>query len=486
MLSCRKSRSLNTSRGRLLRPRLIGVGAAISCCLIMLPSSARCETIASALAKAYRDNPELGEQRANVRVRDEDVSRAAAGMRPRAGVSINGGAQLSHVRQPAGRGPNYDRVFADDRMFGYPRGGSIGVSQPVFDGWRTDNSLRQAESGVLAAREEMRRAEQETLLNAATAYMNVLRDAAVLTLRKSNIAVLNEQLRVTHDRLEVGEVTVTDLAQAQASLAQARSNVFAAQGALDASIAAYERVIGETPRRLEPPASIEHILPKTREVAVESAMVKSPAIAAALHQIDAAESGVKVAEGALLPSASVNLQVNQQYDSFLGYPGTKQFALQVNGQLNIPLYQGGGEYSSIRQAKEQLGQVRAHASAQRSAARAAVVQAFSQFTTAKASIAYAQVAVNSAEAALKGVRDEAFFGQRTTLDVLNAQQALLNARVALVMAQRDRVVGSYAVLAATGLLSAAALNLQVAAYDPSRHFNQVKEKWIGVSTPDSD
>lgn len=466
--------------------RALNVAAAVLMILVLGEIGTRAETILGALTKAYDVNPELAEQRANVRVRDEDISKAAAGMRPKASISVNGGPQLTRVRQPAGRDRNNNRLFNDDHMFGYPRGATFGVSQPLFDGWRTENSVRQAESGVFAARENARIAEQETLLNAATAYMNVLRDTAVLALRKSNIAVLQEQLRVTRDRLEVGEVTVTDLAQAQASLAQARSDIAVAQGSLENSVANYERVVGEAPKRLEPAVSIEGLLPKSRDEAVATAMSQNPAITTALHQIDGAESAVKVAEGALLPTASVNVQVNQQFDSFLGFPGTKQFSAQVNGQLNVPLYQGGGEYSSIRQAKEQLGQARIHVSVQRNAVRSAVIQAFSQFATAKASIAATQVAVKSAETALKGVRDEAFFGQRTTLDVLNAQQTLLNARVNLVTAQRDRVVASYAVLAAMGQLSGEMLNLNVSDYVPSEHFDQVKGKWIGVSIPDGN
>ncbi|WP_457797532.1 TolC family outer membrane protein [Methylocystis sp. S23] len=478
------NRSFEDSPQGRLCARALGVLFAAS--LAYAPGQSAAETIAGAMAKAYVANPDLNEQRANVRVRDEDVPKAAAGMRPRANVSVNGGPQFSKIRQPAGRDRNNLRLFSEEQLFGYPRGASFGLSAPIFDGWRTDNSIRQAESGVLAAREAMRGSEQETLLDAATAYMNVLRDTAVLRLRKSNIAVLLEQLRVTRDRFSVGEVTVTDVAQSQASLAKAHSDLAIAQGSLEISVANYVRVIGEAPTRLEPAAPIDALLPKSRDEAVEQAMTQHPGIAAALHQIDAAEAAVKVQEGALLPTAAVTVQVNQQIDSYLGIPGTRQLSAQVGGQLNVPLYQGGAEYSSIRQAKEQLGQARIHAIAQRNAVRANVVQAFSQFKTAKASIAATLAAVKSAEAALKGVRDEAFFGQRTTLDVLNAQQALLDARVNLVTAQRDQIVASYAILAATGQLSAGMLASHAPAYRPAEHFEQVKDKWFGASTPSGE
>ena len=344
--------------------------------------------------------------------------------------------------------------------------------------------MRQAESGIFAARAGLRQSEQETLQKAATAYMNVLRDAAVVDLRKRNISVLVEQLRVTRDRQRFGEVTMTDVAQAEAALAQARSDYAAARASLENSLADYHQVVGEEPKRLEPARALEPMLPKSREDAITTAMVEHPGVVAALHQVDAAEAAVKVAESALMPTVSVGAQVMQQYDSYLNYPGTKQYSLTLSGQLNVPFYQGGGEYSGIRQAKEQLGQARIHVSVQRDAVRYAVVQAYSQLKAATAAMTFNEVAVKAAETALRGVRDEAAFGQRTTLDVLNAQQALLKARVDLVTAQRDRVVGSYAVLAAIGDLSAQTLTLEVARYDPSVHYERVKNKWIGVDTPD--
>ena len=170
-------------------------------------------------------------------------------------------------------------------------------------------------------------------------------------------------------------------------------------------------------------------------------------------------------------------------NSFLGIPGARQFSAQVNGAINVPIYQGGADYASIRQAKEQLGQARRNADVQRNAARTGVVQGLGQLNAARASIAYAREAVKAAEVALKGVRDETFLGLRTTLDVLNAQQTLLNARVNLVAAQRDRVVASYAVLAAIGRLSAAELELDAPIHDPSVHFEQVRDKWIGWDAP---
>ena len=482
----RRSPAVGPPRQRSARDAL-AFALLVSCALanlwLLAPREAAAETIGDALAKAYANNPDLDEQRANVRVRDEDVPKATTGMRPRASLSANGGPGRTTLRQPAGFDQRDNRIYTDDKYSGLPKNGTVGVQQPLFDGGKTENSVRQAELGVFAARAGLRQSEQETLQKAATAYMNVLRDTAVVSLRNKNILVLVEQLRVTRDRQQFGEVTMTDVAQAEAALAQARSDYAGAQSSLENSIADYHQVIGEDPKRLEPARTLEHMLPKSREEAIAIALVEHPGVIAALHQVDAAESAVKVAEAALMPTLSVGAQVMREYDSYLNYPGTKQYSLTLSGQLNVPLYQGGGEYSGIRQAKEQLGQVRMHASVQRAAVRAAVVQAYSQLNAATAAVTFNEIAVKSAETALRGVRDEAAFGQRTTLDVLNAQQALLKVRVDLVTAQRDRIVGSYAVLSAIGSLSAQTVDLDVVAYDPSVHFEQVKNKWIGIDTP---
>ena len=447
--------------------------------------SASAESLLSALSRAYSGNPDLNQSRAAVRVRDEDAPKALAGMRPKASIQASAGPQYGNLRFPAGRNPTTgQRQFLLEKYTGYPRGATLNMSQAIFDGFRTENSVKQAESNVLSARATMRLTEQAILQNGATAYMNVLRDTAVANLRRNNIAVLEQQLKQTQDRFQVGEVTRTDVAQAQASVAQARSELYAAQAQLKNSVANYRQIIGNEPKNLEPGRSVEPLLPKSLSEATEIALVEHPGVVSALHQVDAAELAVKVAESALSPTLSVNAQVSDQYDSFLGIPGTRMFSAAASGQLNIPLYQGGSEYASIRQAKEQLGQARLNADLQRDSVRASVVSSYGLLETAKASIVSGQAAVKAAETALAGVREEAKVGQRTTLDILNAQQALLNARAGLVISQRDRVVASYAVLGSIGRLSAAQLDLDVEFYDPTIHYEQVRTKWFGVDTPD--
>ena len=457
-----------------------GVAVLAGSLAMVLSGSASAESISRALARAYLSNPDINQQRANVRSVDENIPRATSGYYPKVNATGNVGYEYLYSRagvtNPAVRpsGIKYDSV---------PRGYGVNVSQTVFDGFRTYNGVRQAESQTLGARESLRTTEQNILLQGATFYMNVLRDSAIVNLRASNIKVLEEQLRQTRDRFQVGEVTRTDVAQAEASLATSRSDYAAAQAALQGSIASFRQTIGIEPKKLEPASSVERLLPKRLGEAVEVSQVEHPVIAAALHQVDVVALGVKVAEGALYPTATINGSVNRSIDS-LGQTGAKSFAGIVSGQLNVPIYQGGAEYASIRQAKEQLSQARLQADLQRDGIRANVVTTWGQLETAKAQLISGQAAVTAAEIALNGIREEAKVGQRTTFDVLNAQQVLLNTRVSLVTAQRDRVVFSYSVLSAMGRLSIGTLGLDVASYDPTVHFDQVKNKRFGVHTPD--
>jgi outer membrane protein len=252
--------------------------------------------------------------------------------------------------------------------------GSLGltVTQNLFNGNRTVNGVRQAESNIFGARETMRNTEESVLLNGATAYMDVLRDTAILDLRKNNIIVLQEQLRQTVDRFKVGEVTRTDVAQAESSLATARSDYFTAQANLETSIANYRQVIGVEPTRLEPARTIENLLPHTVGVAVQLALAEHPQVQAALHAVDAAALQVKLVEGELYPTVNIVGSVQQNYN-FSGIPGERLLNGSIVGQLSIPIYEGGEVYARTRQAKETLGQARLQADLQRDMVRALVV-----------------------------------------------------------------------------------------------------------------
>ena len=464
------------------------IGALAIATLFGSSAGCRSESLQTALARAYYANPDLNQSRSKVRAQDEEAPKALAGMRPKASIGANVGGLYGNLNLPFGQtgqpGMGNGNINGFGASYvGKPRGATLNVSQTLFDGGATTNNVRRAESGVFAARASMRLTEQAILQNGATAYMNVLRDTAVLNLRKNNIGVLEQQLKLTQDRFDIGEVTRTDVAQAQSSLAQAKTEFYAAQAQLKNSVANYRQIIGDEPDKLEPARSLEPLLPHTLDEAIEVAIVEHPGVKAAIHQVDAAEMAVKVAEAALAPNFSINAQVSNNYDNFNGLPGSRAFLAGTSAQLNIPLYQGGSEYASIRQAKEQLGQARLNMDLQRDSVRASVVSSYGLLDTAKSSIISSMSAVKAAEIALAGTRAEAKVGQRTTLDVLNAQQALLNARVSLVSAQRDRVVASYAALGSIGRLSANEINLDVQVYDVDRHYNQVKSKWIGVDTP---
>ncbi len=320
------------------------------------------------------------------------------------------------------------------------------------------------------------------LLDAATAYMNLLRDGAILDLNRSNVEVLTEQLKQTRDRFNVGEVTRTDVAQAESRLAAGRSALLGAQSNFVTSQANYRRVIGVDPGRLAPGTPVDRFSPPTLAGAITTGQAQSPSVLAAIYGVDIAELAVKISEGALYPNLVADRELQQGISAV--YNVNKQTVASVLGTLTIPIYQGGAEYSAIRQSKETLGQQRLNLDVNRDQARATVVQSWGQLDAAKAQIEATTAQVNAAEIALNGVREEARVGQRTTLDVLNAQQELVNARVALVTAQHDRVVASYTLLAAVGGLSMQQLGLNVLIYDPQVHYQQVRDAWVGVRTPD--
>jgi outer membrane protein len=449
---------------------LASLAAGVS--LALIASQAQAQSLESALTQAYSSNPTLNAQRAGARAFDENVPQALSGYRPTVTGTANASAQGDFTNVPK---------IGDRRSSSYPRGAGITISQSLFDGFKTANSVRAAESGVLSQRETLRDTEQTVLLDAVTAYMNVLRDAALYNLQKNNVQVLQEQLKQTKDRFDVGEVTRTDVEQANASLAQAQASEIAAQAQLNASTAVYRQIIGSQPKRLAPAKPLK-ILPKSQNVAVQQGLNNHPAIAAALHSVDQAEMQVKVAESALYPTLSAQGSLSKNYA--VSGSVNRNADASVGLFLTVPIYEGGADYSKIRQSKELLGQARINVDVLREQVRQAVVQAWGNFDASRSEIQANQAQVAAAGVALAGVREEAKVGQRTTFDVLQQQQVLINARASLITAQRDQVVAAYTLLSAVGKLNASALGLKVARYDASVHYNQVRDKWIGTDIPD--
>src|SRR5262245_42370880 len=442
----------------------VGTTACVSWLLTGLPVFS--DTLEGALVLAYQNNPTLNAQRASVRATDEGVPQALAGYRPR--VTFNGtvGSLYTDVlTKSTTLNPDYTQLSGTVA----PRNYGLTATQTLFNGFQTPNRTRQAESQVQAARETLRVTEQFTLLNAATAYMNLLRDSAILDLQRRNVEVLQEQLRQTRDRFNVGEVTRTDVAQSESRLAAGRSQVLSAEATYKASVATYRQVIGVQPGRLAPGSPVDRFSPTTQVASIGVGTATHPAVTSAQYGVDAALLQVKVAEGALYPTLALQGNVQQGYETSL--LGLRTFNASLIGQLTVPIYPGGAEDSLIRQAKETLGQRRLDLDTARDQVRQSIVQAWGQLEAAKANIEATQAQVQAAEIALNGVREEARVGQRTTLDVLNAQQELVNARVALVSAQRDRVVAS--LLSAVGRLSPQVLGLRVPVYDANVHYQQV-------------
>ena len=436
------------------------------------PSIALADTIEAALVRSYQNNPQLNAQRALVRSTDENVSQALSGYRPKVAVTASGGEQYTDTNTTSAGQPT-SILRREYHGINAPRSAGLTVTQTLYNGQQTANKTRAAESQVSGAREALRLLEQTVLLSAATIYMDYLRDAAIVEVQRSNVRVLEQTLKQTRDRFGVGQVTRTDVAQSEAQLAAGQTQLLAAEATLTTTEANFRRIIGSEPQALAPGS-----LP----TAVDRSLIENPIVTAAMFGIDVNYLQVKVNEGALLPTVSLQASGQQSYESTI--TTFRSFGAAAVAQLSVPVYQGGAEYSLIRQSKENLAQQRLVLEQTRDQTRANTVTAWGQLVAGKAQVASAQAQVDASEIALTGVRREATVGQRTTLDVLNAQQALVNARVALVTAQHDRVVASYAVLNAVGRLSPQVLNLPTSVYDPSVHYQQVRDSWVGVRTPD--
>ena len=477
--------------GGMLRRMVKSGGAGLAICLVAaLP--VRADTLNGALINAYQNNPQLNSQRAVVRQTDESVPQALSGYKPTVTATGQFAQEYtSQVSKTTIAGTAFSPLRSDYPRIGFgysPSGISVTATQNVFNGFQTANRVRQAESNTSAARETLRVAEQTILLNAATAFMDLLRDGALLDLQRRNVEVLQEQLRQTRDRFNVGEVTRTDVAQAESRLAQGRATVLTAEAQYARSRATYRQVVGVEAGTLQAAAPVDRLTPRRLIEAIEIARARHPGVGVAMFGIDAAVLQVKITEGSLYPQARLIGSVSQNWETNLTTQ-LQVFNAFVQGQVTIPIYNAGpagasDTFSSIRQAKEVVGQKRIDLDTARDSVQAGVVTAWGQLDAAKAQILATQAQVASAEIALNGVREEARVGQRTTLDVLNAQQELVNARTALVTAQHDRVVASYTLLSAVGELNLPKLGLTIPLYDPMVHYQQVRDAWIGVRIPD--
>ncbi len=441
----------------------------------MSATGARAETIFGALSKAYTHNSSLNSSRAGVRVTDESVAIAKSGYRP----TISGGADIDYTstRSPSG-------ISSRSTV------GSFGVEirQTLFDGFQTKNNVAAAEARVRASQESLRNTTQNTLFDAAAAYMNVIRDRQIATLTERNLQSLSEQVRAAQSRFDVGEGTRTDVAQADASRAAAQAQVSSARAQAQNSAAIYRQIVGDAPDNLKGASPLTKLLPKSIDAAYVLAAANHPAIMATQHLVDAAGFSVKSAEGALLPQVSASAGLSRSYRNTdptgtLSNDGWSNSA-SIGASLSVPIYQGGREYATVRQSKESLGQARIEVDVSRDQVRAAVAAAWTQYVAAQQLVGANRQVISAAQLALNGVVEERNVGQRTTLDVLNAQADVLSAQINLASSERDVVVASYAILSAVGALTPQKLGLNVAVHKPEEHYEAVKDKWIGLRTPD--
>lgn len=443
-------------------------------CVALAAAGAQAENLPDALAKAYQTNPQLNAERARQRATDEGVPQALAGYRPQIVASLTAGLQAVRNLLP-------DNTVQSANLKPWTIG--VTVTQTLFNGFKTANSVRVAELQVSSGREALRNVGQGVLLDAVTVYTNVLANQSLVSAQRSNVAFLRETLGITQKRLNAGDVTPTDTAQAEARLNRGLADLNAAEVALAISQATYTQVIGNTPTQLGLAETVDRYLPRNRDDAIGLAFQQHPAVMAAAFDVDVASTSIRVAESSLLPTITMQGSVSRskQSDPTLGTFGTDQAS--IAGQLNQPIYDGGMAASQTRQAKEISAQSRLVLDQVRNQARTAAVGAWVANEGAKVAVSASESEVRAATVALQGVQREAAGGQRTTVDVLNSQQDLILAKARLIGAQRDRVIASYTLLSAIGRLDVKTLGLNTPDYLPEVHYHQVRDAWHGLRTP---
>jgi outer membrane protein len=437
--------------------------------IAFLAGPADAETLREALAIAYQTNPRLDAERARLRSTDEDVPRAKSGFRPRASLDADIGRQQITTK------PTTAATQTDGNTWGY----TVRAEQSLFSGLRTTNAVREAEAGVRVGREQLRNVEQQVLLEAVTAYADVLRDQAIVRLRENNLAVLAKDLQATEARAAVREVTRTDVAQARSRRARASSQLDLARANLRASQAAYERVVGRAPHQLSDPPAPTRLIPVNLVDAQRIGEKEHPNVVAALYRELAARHSVDRIWGELLPEVRLEAAYTQRFQPSSALD--EQRSGQIGGRVSVPLYEGGETQARVRAAKHQHVARLQEIDQARKETEALIVTSWSRMTAARAQLQSNAAAVEAARIALEGVREEEKVGQRTLLDVLNAEQELLDAEVARVGTRRDVIVATFTVLGSIGRLNAQELKLSQTIYDPEVHAEEVERKWWGVA-----
>lgn len=434
--------------------------------------TALAESMTQALVSAYQSNPTLNAERAKLRAIDEEISQARSNFRPSLSAELKSGYRRTIPN------PKNKTVFPGGGTH-HPESYAFTATKSLFRGLRTINAIREADATINAGRADLQSVEQSTLLDAVSAYMDVLRDQAIVRLREGNVRVLTEQLKATKDRFEVGEVTKTDVAQAEARRSGAISQLNLAQSNLKTSRATYERVIGRPPSNLIEPAPIDALLPQTLPGALGIAGAENPNIQSALFTEEASRYAIKQIRGEMLPEVSVEATYEDGLEPSVSLDS--QSVTTVTGRVTVPLYSKGEPSSRVRQAVETNRQRLREIDEARARAQADVIAAWGRVMAARAQIESDQAQVRANKIALNGVREEEKVGQRTILDVLDAEQELLDSQVGLVTTQRERVVATFTLLSAVGRLNVQTLRLPVEPYDPMEHYDRIKHRLFGTN-----
>ena len=450
----------------LCRIAITGLAIALSA------GSANAQTLEDALVKAYQSNPTLKSERARLRATDEGVPQALAGWRPT--VEVNGSYGLARSYGSA-TGRNKVTSIRD------PLTGALTITQNLYRGGRTLAATEQAESNVKADRARLADAEQTVLLSVVTAYADVVRDQAEVELNISNERVLQRQLEATGDRFRVGEVTRTDVSQAESRLARARADRIVSEGSLRDARAAYENAVGDVPPLLKPSKPLDN-LPGSLSDALEIAKQNNFAVSRARFIELSAKEGVRSIVGELLPNLTLNGELESSRETANNRSESEEASLIA--RVTMPLYASGSVSSRVRAAKQVVSQRREEYNQALRTAIEATTNAWQTLQTGRAQIQAFSSAVKAAEIALEGVREEANVGSRTVLDVLDAEQELLDARVGLVRAMRDELVATYQLRQAVGEATAEKLGLPVTLYNVENHYREVRGKWWGLGASD--
>lgn len=442
---------------------------------LLWSSQPQAQTLVEALATTYNSNPTLAAARAQLRVTNEEVPQELSNWRPSVSLTTSAGVASERSSTPTSRASGTDGFEGLQ-----PLSADLTVTQPLYRGGRTVAGTERAENEVYAERARLASTEQAVLLSAATAFMDVWRDEAVLRLNINNEQVLARQLQASRDRFEVGEITRTDVAQSESRLSRATAQRVESEGNLRASRATYEEIVGTAPGTLRPPGPLSG-LPDSSAATVAAALNQNPDVIAASFSQRAADRSVRQNIGTLLPSLDLVGELTHAEETSI--PDSDADSGTLLAQLSMPIYQQGFVSSQVRQAKQLLSQRRLELEESRRTAEQDAVDAFQALETARAQILAFQAQVESAQIALEGVRQENAVGARTVLDVLDAEQELLDAQVSLVGAQRDEIVAGFQVLSAEGRLNAVELGLPVEVYDPELDYLAVRDKWFGLSAP---